>query len=99
VSAEPAPTSRRASPAPTSRRSHPQPLAVEHPHALTGEEVQSAMAALGSDFDQGLTSKKVAELRARFGRNELPKGEKKSALVQQLPKIRELAGQANAKAS
>jgi Ca2+-transporting ATPase len=82
VSAEPAPTSRRASPTPSSRRSHPHPIAVEHPHALTGEEVQSAMAALGSDFVAGLTTKKVTELRARFGRNELPKGEKKSAFVQ-----------------
>lgn len=49
---------------------------------MTGEDVQSAMAALGSDFVSGLSSKKVEELRARFGKNELPKGEKKSALVQ-----------------
>ncbi len=56
--------------------------AVEKPHALTGEEVQSAFSALGTDFERGLTSRSVLDLRAKFGQNELPKGEKKSALLQ-----------------
>ena len=60
----------------------PRAPALQTPHALTGEEVQGALAELGGDFEHGLSAAKVEALRARFGRNELPKGEKKSAIVQ-----------------
>jgi len=76
-----------ASPPSTRRRIPTRPLsgvlsAIEAPHALTGEEVQAALASIGFDFERGLTSARVEELRAKFGRNELPKGEKKNPLLQ-----------------
>ncbi len=57
-------------------------LAISSPHARTGEEVQTELAPLGFDFERGLTSETVDKLRARFDRNELPKGERPSAIVQ-----------------
>jgi Ca2+-transporting ATPase len=64
------------------RNSRPTDLAIDEPHAKTGEEVQSALAPLGFDFEAGLSSASVDKLRERFGRNELPKGERPSALIQ-----------------
>ncbi|MFI5301177.1 MAG: cation-transporting P-type ATPase, partial [Polyangiales bacterium] len=60
----------------------PNRVAVDAPHAKTGEEIQSALTPLGFDFEKGLTAAKVEQLRARFGRNELPKGEQKHAILQ-----------------
>ncbi len=57
-------------------------LAVESPHALTGEEVQQKLAAIGFDPERGLSAEQVEQNRAKFGPNELPKGEKKSRLLQ-----------------
>ncbi|MGZ3448951.1 MAG: cation-translocating P-type ATPase [Polyangiales bacterium] len=81
MAAEPAP--------PPSRRTPPRAaiapklaLAVEAPHALTGEECQKALAAIGFDSAKGLTKTQVEENRARFGPNSLPKGEKESRLMQ-----------------
>ncbi len=70
----------------SSRRAPPQrislPLIVDAPHALTGEQIQEKLALFGCDFRAGLTQEKVKELRAKFGPNELPKGEKPSRLMQ-----------------
>lgn len=64
------------------RSSLPQTdLAIEHPHAKSGEEVQAALADLGFDFEKGLSADAVTRLRARFGANELPKGEKESLIL------------------
>jgi len=57
-------------------------VAVEAPHALTGEQIQEKFAALGCDFSSGLSTARVKELREKFGPNELPKGEKASRLMQ-----------------
>jgi P-type Ca2+ transporter type 2C len=58
------------------------PVIVDAPHALTGEQIQEKLGELGCDFRAGLTSTRVEELRAKFGPNELPKGEKNSRLMQ-----------------
>jgi len=58
------------------------PVVINAPHALTGEEIQEKLAALGCDFSAGLSAEKVKELREKFGPNELPKGEKPSRLMQ-----------------
>ncbi len=74
--AEPAPKK------PDQRNSRPADVAVPNPHTLTGEQVQSALAAHGFDFESGLSAANVEKARARFGRNELPKGERPSAIIQ-----------------
>ncbi|MEO7097685.1 MAG: cation-transporting P-type ATPase, partial [Polyangiales bacterium] len=52
------------------------------PHSKSGEEVQSALAPLGFDHEKGLSQADVVKLREKFGKNELPKAEAKSAILQ-----------------
>jgi len=78
MAAEPAPPSLRRAPLPKSTGA----IAVEAPHALTGEQIQEKLAELGCDFSKGLSATNVDELRKRFGYNELPKGERPSRLLQ-----------------
>lgn len=73
------PESKRRAPTPEALGA---PRALDAPHALTGQQVQEKLAAIGFDFERGLSKANVEENRKRFGPNELPKGEKPSRLLQ-----------------